>query len=120
MDRNSGGCVRAEIDSNSDGWCKTCKAVSYILRPFFSRHGSWLDRGQPRSAPFKSSSSMCWSLFVIEKYFPDFYYAYLLTALNLSLLGDVLALWDGKKFGVLDHRSTARPGLGLGIIHFNL
>jgi hypothetical protein len=27
-------------------------------------------------------------------------------------------LWDGKKFGVLDRQSTARPGLD--IIHFNL
>jgi hypothetical protein len=25
-----------------------------------------------------------------------------------------------RKFGVLDRRSTARPGLGLDIIHFNL
>jgi hypothetical protein len=57
------------------------KIVDSILRPFFSRHGSWLDRGQPRSAPFKSNSSMCWSLFFVQKYWPDFYYACLLSAL---------------------------------------
>jgi hypothetical protein len=60
------------------------------------------------------------SLFVVQKHWPDFYYAYLLTAFNLIRLETYSLLWDGKKFGLLDRRSSARPGLGLDIIHFNL
>jgi hypothetical protein len=59
----------------------------------------------PRSTaltPFKSSSSLCWSLFVVQKYWSDFYYACLLSALIWVGQETYSLLWDGKKFGVLD------------------